>query len=209
MLLAAGAVTAQADDLESLHIVNTNLDFRPGWTLQIHSRVRTFEDLKTFNQARVGPILMWQALPRLNLIAGYYFIHQNSRGVHRTTDLQRYWGGGQIRVVGRPKWTLDTRHLFERFNPEPETRPDYWRVRNRAMVTLKTPKVQPYWGAEALRQQKIWYGRYSAGIQFRPQKRVLMGIGWEYRDAPVGVGSHVLVTMLQFDAYRHAPQHID
>lgn len=208
-LLAAGTFTAYANDVESLHNFNVNFDFRPGWTLQMHARVRTFEDMSAYNQFRVGPILMWQVLKRVNLIGGYYFTNQNTRVIHRDTDLQRYWGGGQLRWIAKRQWTLDTRHLIERFNPEPEVLPDYWRQRHRALATINTPKVQPFFGVEALRQQNRWYGRYVSGIQFRPVKRMLMGFGYEYRDAIAGPGSHVITTTLQFDAYRHTPQHID
>src|SRR5262245_54797465 len=94
-LLAALAVQPMAaDDLESLHIFNVNFDLKPGLTVQLHTRARTFENISAFNQFRVGPVVMWQAKPRFNLLAGYYFIDQNTRVKHDPYTVQRIWGGG-------------------------------------------------------------------------------------------------------------------
>lgn len=200
LLLSAGATAAKADDVESLHIFNANFDLRPGLTLQLHSRLRTFENMSSFNQGRIGPIITWRALPRLSLTGGYYFTHQNTRVIHRTYDLHRSWGGGQIRLLTFPRWTLDSRHVLERFAVP--VIPDYFRQRHRAVVNFPNKRISPFISGEALRQHKIWYGRYVGGIQFRPQRRFLMSLAYEYRDAPIGPGSHVIGTMIQFDALR-------
>ncbi|HWQ56100.1 MAG TPA: DUF2490 domain-containing protein [Bryobacteraceae bacterium] len=197
----------RAADVESLHAFNVNFPIKPGWTIQLHTRVRTFEDLGAFNQFRVGPILMWQAAPRFTVLAGYYRIDQNTRVVHDSYYLNRAWWGGQYRVVERAKWSLDARSVVERFMSGHFD--DYWRIRNRVMINRKTSIGTPYVSGEALRQEGIWYGRYTAGMQWHLQKDVTFGAGYEYRDAPRGQGSHIMATTLQWEAHRHVPPHVD
>lgn len=197
----------RAGDVESLHAFNANLTLKPGLTVQLHTRARTFENVGAFNQFRVGPILMWQAAPRLTALAGYYRISQNTRVVHDPYHLNRIWWGGQYRLIERGKWFVDARSVAERFFSGHFD--DYWRLRNRAMINRKTSIGTPYVSGEALRQEGIWYGRYTAGMQWQVQKNVTFGAGYEYRDAPRGQGSHVFATMLQWEAYRHIPPHVD
>lgn len=199
----------RADDVESLHIVNANLDFKPGWTLQLHTRVRTFENMGSFNQFRGGPILMVQVRPRVVGLAGYYYINQNRRVVHQDFSLHRVWAGGQVRVLRHPNWTADARSLAERFVSGQF--PDYFRFRNRIMVTRNGGgrRLLPFVSAEALRQQNIWYARYTAGVQYRLSPKVLTSIGYEYRASPTGPPSHILATMVQFERIRRVPPHID
>lgn len=201
------ALRVSADDLESLHITNFNFDLKPGWTLQLHTRARTFENLGAYNQARVGPILMWQAAPRFTLLSGYYYINQNTRVTHNPDSLHRVWGGGQYRVLRSETWSLDARGVLERFlSPNFN---DYWRWRNRAMFNKTTRFGMPYVSGEGLLQQGVWYGRYTAGMQWQVHKRVLVGAGYEYRDAIRGPGSHIIATFFQWTAHRHTPPHID
>lgn len=211
LLSTAPALFAQtsAHDAESLHIVNVNLDFRPGWTLQLHSRTRTFESMSSFNQFRAGPILMVQMKPRLLALAGYYFIHQNRRVTYQDFHLHRVWLGVQGRVLSRRDWTMDARSITERFISSEFT--DYFRFRNRLMLNGNGNgrRWLPFISGEVLRQQSIWYGRYTAGLQYRPVPGVLTSFGYEFRPSPIGSPSHILATMIQFERLRRTPSHID
>lgn len=208
VLLALTVAAARADDVESLHIINMNLDLRPGWTMQLHSRVRTFENISAFNQLRLGPILMTQVRPRVLALAGYYYIDQNRRVVYQDFHIHRAWTGAQVRAAQRRYWSVDARSLVERFISSEFT--DYFRFRNRAFLNLHPRRgLMPFASAEALRQQNIWYGRYTAGVQWRAGLRGLMSVSYEYRPSPIGAPSHILATMLQFDTNRLTPPHID
>ena len=204
-VLAPGVVLG--DDTESLHTANLNFDFKPGWTLQVHTRVRTFENISAVNQYRVGPIVLWQAAPRFTLLAGYYFINQNRRVTHQPYSLHRIFTGGQYRVLRGESWSVDTRSALERFISTGFR--DYWRWRNRAMVNWNTRSGLPYVSGEGLVQQGIWYGRYTAGMQWKVHPKVTLGAGYEYRQAPNGPGSHIIATFMQWSAYTHTPPHVD
>ncbi len=205
--LVASSMPLLADDIESLHIANINFDLKPGWTLQLHTRARTFEDISAFNQFRVGPILMVQVKPRFTALGGYYYIEQNTRVTHHTYPLHRVWGGWQYRFLRGESWSVDGRSLVER-HISPQSH-DYGRWRNRAMLNFRSPIGMPYISGEALLQQGVWYGRYAAGLQWQVEKRVLLGAGYEYRQALAGPGSHIITTFFQWTAHRHTPPHID
>jgi hypothetical protein len=207
LLVALATGPLRADDVESLHAFNVNLDFKPGWTLQIHTRLRTFENLGAYNQTRGGPILIWQAKPRFSTLLGYYFLNQNTRVTHQPYNLHRFWGGGQYRLVQRENWSIDSRALLERFTSGNIR--DYTRFRGRAMLNRGTPIGMLFIGGESLVQQSSWYGRYIAGMQWQLNPRVLFGTGWEYRQALSGPNSHVITTFVQWNAYRHTPPHVD
>jgi hypothetical protein len=198
---------ALGDDTESLHVANVNFDFKPGWTLQVHTRIRTFENLSARNQYRAGPILLWQAAPRFTVISGYYYINQNRRALHDPISLHRIFAGGQYRALRGETWSVDTRSVAERFISTGFR--DYWRWRNRAMLTWTMRVGQPYVSGESLVQQGIWYGRYSGGMQWRVHPKITLGAGYEYRQAPVGPGSHIIATFFQWPAYTHTPPHMD
>jgi len=207
LLVALACGPLRADDVESLHAFNVNLDFKPGWTLQLHTRVRTFENLGAYNQARGGPILIWQAKPRFSTLLGYYFLDQNTRVLHQPYTLHRFWGGGQYRLLQQENWSIDSRALLERFVSSRFR--DYTRFRARLTLNRKTPVGMLFTGGEALVQQSAWYGRYMAGLQWRLNSRLIFGTGYEYRQALSGPNSHVISTFLQWNAYRHTPPHVD
>jgi hypothetical protein len=207
VLLAFASPGLRADDFETLHIFNTNFNFKPGWTLQMHTRFRTFENANTFNQFRGGPIMLWQANKRLTVMSGYYFTDQNTRVIHRDYILHRMWGGGQFRVATGRNWALDARSLLERFASKNFA--DYWRQRNRATVNLKAGKLQPFCFGEALVVPAGWYGRYGVGANWPLTKKLLVGAAYEYRDAPRGQSSHVLATSFQFVAHDYVRQPVD
>ncbi len=204
-VLAPGV--ALGDDTESLHVANVNFDFKPGWTLQVHTRIRTFENFSARNQFRVGPIVLWQAAPRFTVIAGYYYINQNRRLLHVPFSLHRVFSGGQYRVLRGEGWSVDARSVAERFISTGFH--DYWRWRNRAMVNWTTRIGLPYVSGEGLAQQGIWYGRYTGGMQWKVHPKLTLGAGYEYRQTPAGPGSHIIATFFQWSAYAHTPPHVD
>lgn len=207
LLWALPAADLRAGDLESLHAFNVNFGLKPGWTLQLHTRLRTFEDVGAYNQFRAGPILMWQATRRFTSLTGYYVTDQNTRVVHDRYRIHRAWSGGQYRFIGGEKWTLDGRAVVERLLSG--SFDDYWRLRNRAIVSRRTRIGLAAASSEAILQQGIWYGRWTGGLQWKLHKNVTFGAGYEYRDAARGPGSHVIATTLQWDARPAPPAHVD
>ncbi|MBI5280741.1 MAG: DUF2490 domain-containing protein [Candidatus Solibacter usitatus] len=211
-LILAGALAAllapnrlAAEDVESLHAFHVNLDFKPGWTLQLHARVRTFEDIGAFNQFRVGPILIWQAKPRFTVLAGYYFTNQHARALHTSSTVQRLWSGGQYRVARGETWSVDARGMLERFIPA--GLPEYWRWRNRAMLNKTTRIGELYVSGEGLVHRGVWFGQYTSGLKWKVNPRVTLGAGYEYRQTMSGPASHVIGTYFQWSAYHHVPPH--
>jgi hypothetical protein len=196
----------QAEDFGTLHALNANLEFSQKWTLQLHSRLRSKEHASSLQEARFGPILIGQLRPRLNALAGLYQIHQFNSSLSSPTAY-RAWGGVQFRTLSRESWWLDSRHLVERYIDRAST--DYFRARNRLSLTWRARRLNPYISGEAMVQQGIWYGRFTTGIQWQTSAPVVIGLGYEYRDAPTGKGMHILATQLQFRAWRHSPPHID
>ena len=140
LLLFVAAV--QAEDLETSHAFNVNFELAPKWSLLLHTRVRTFQDAHSFYQARGGPIETWQALPRLSVLSGYYYIDQNTR-LSKAYTLHRMWGGGQYRVINASRWSLDGRGVYERFISEQFL--DYTRLLRFKMPG--SPLAQPYRGS--------------------------------------------------------------
>jgi hypothetical protein len=190
------AAAAIAADVESLHVFNFNFVLGPSLTVQLHSRARTFEHVKAFQQLRLGPILYWRRTDRLTLVAGYYNIDQGTRQTHNFFGVHRYWSGAQVRVAR----DLHYRGLVERFVSD--NFQDYFRVRNRLMWIRGVRVGQFYGSAEALMQQGIWYGRYTTGVTWTLHDRLSLSTGYEYRDAARGPGSHIIATTLNWDALR-------
>ncbi len=189
----------QAADLESLHTVNLNFKLSPSLTVQLHTRTRTFEQLRTYNQFRIGPIISWQASKRLTLLGGYYQTSQNTRVIPDPYQIRRFFAGGQFRIAERRHWALDSRTVLERFISSRLT--DYWRIRNRGILTVPSPIGQAFGSIELINQQGNPYGRFSGGLQWRIFKHATLSTAYEFRDAVRRPSSHVLATFLQWDAY--------
>ncbi len=201
LLVVAGAGFVRANDLETMHYFDTNFVLTKDVSVLMHTRVGTFEDASAFSHFRLGPSVTWRVLPRLSILGGYLYTSQNTRVTHTRRGINRVWPGAQVRIISRPDWKLDSRTIIERFFP-PHAE-DYWRFRSRAMVIRTTRIGDLFTSGEALVQQGTPYSRYTAGIQVRPHSRVRLAFGYEYRDAPSGPGSHVIVTAFQWEAYRH------
>lgn len=188
-----------ASDVESLHTFNFNFGLNLDWSLQLHTRVRTFENVSAFNQFRAGPILTWNAAPRLKILSGYFFAEQNTRAVYEVYEVHRPWAGGEYLFFSGGGWDVEGRALLERFissNFE-----DYWRWRARAKVNRPTPIGKAYASAEVLRHD-IPIGRYTAGFRWKLDPQVTLGAGYEYRDAERGPGSHLISTILEWEVLR-------
>lgn len=196
-LAALSLVPLRADDLESLHVFDLNFGLKPKLTLQGHTRLRTFENLGNFSQFRLGPILSWGAAPRLTILHGYFYTKQRAREVHTFSTVHRLWGGGQYRVYEDNGMALDGRLLAERFLSG--SIDDYWRTRGRARLSRGTRIGKLYGSVELLRQQSIFYTWYTGGLQWRLDQGVTLGVGYEYREAARGPGSHIIGTLFQWD----------
>lgn len=205
LLLSLPALTAE-DDFGLLHITNANLELSEKSTLQIHTRVRTYNNSKDFFQFRAGPILIHQFRPRVVGLAGYYFINQD-RNLQHNLKIHRIWAGPQFRVLDAKKWAIDTRHLAERFAVVGAK--DFMRYRNRAMLIYRNGRLQPFASFEALVQNGNWYERHALGVQINNRGPLNYGVSYEYRASPIGPGIHLISTTIQFRAWRHGPPHID
>ncbi|MBN9662793.1 MAG: DUF2490 domain-containing protein [Acidobacteria bacterium] len=205
MLAALAQSSSYADDVESLHILNLNFEWRPGLTLQLHTRLRTFENLGAYNQFRGGPVLLWQANPRLLVISGYYFTDQNRRVVHTNFDSHRVFGGLQYRVLRGETWSVDARGVLESFHSDQFQ--DYRRVRTRTLLTKKVRFGEPYASGEALHERGTWYGRYAAGVLWKVHPRLKIGTGYEFRQAMTGPSSHVIGTQFEWQAHQPRTPH--
>lgn len=205
LLVSLPAVLAE-DDFGLLHITNANLELSGKSTLQVHTRVRTYNNSSNFYQFRAGPILIHQFKPRVVGLAGYYYMNQDGPA-KANKQIHRFWAGPQFRVIDSRKWALDTRHLTERFAVSRGQ--DYTRYRHRAMLIYKNGALQPFASFEALLQNGHWYERHALGIQVRTRNELNYGISYEYRASPTGPGIHLIATTIQFRAWRHRPPHVD
>jgi hypothetical protein len=199
---------AAEDDFGLLHITNANLELTAKTTLQLHTRVRTYQDSRQFFQFRTGPILIHQFTPRVGGLAGYYYMNQDNSSAAANTRVYRLWAGPQFRLLDNRRFAIDTRHLAERFAVSGKD--DYTRIRNRAMLICKAGALQPFASVEALMQNGDWYERHAIGIQIQTRSQVTYGIGYEYRASPTGPGIHLIATSIQFRAWRNGDlPHID
>jgi hypothetical protein len=205
VLLSVSALVAD-DDFGLLHITNANLELNGKSTLQIHTRVRTYDNATSFFQFRAGPILIHQFKPRVVGLAGYYYMIQDGPSPANRL-IHRFWAGPQFRVIDSRKWAIDTRHLAERFAVVRDR--DYTRVRNRAMLIHKNGALQPFASFEALVQNGDWYERHAVGLQINTHSALSYTISYEYRASPTGPGIHLIATTIQFRAWRPGPPHID
>lgn len=197
LLLALSLDPLGAADVESLHTFNFNFSLRRGWSLVLHTRVRTFDDLSSFHQFRAGPILEWKTAPRLTALVGYYFTERRDRPGERLFEEQRIWGGGEYSLFESGGWEVAERLLAERFFRNAGE--DFWRWRARTEVIRSTPIADLYASGEALRSRGSFIGRYRAGLEWKLHKSVTLATGYEFRDAASGPGSHVIATGFEWD----------
>ncbi len=197
LLLALSLDPLRAADVESLHAFDFNFSLRPGWSLVLHTYARTFDDLSTFHQFQAGPILEWEAAPRLTSLVGYYITERRDRPAGKFFEEQRAWGGGEYSLYEAGGWEVVERLLAERFFPN--VGEDFWRWRVRTEVIRSTPIADLYASGEALRARGSFFGRYRAGLEWKLHKSVTLATGYEFRDAARGPGSHLIVTGFEWD----------
>lgn len=194
-ILAAAPLSGEDRDLTSLHQFNGTLQLAEKVRLTLHTRLRFNHDLGDFFQFRGGPIVHWDWKRRLQWQTGYYWVEQ--QGLRDVVEVQRPWGGAQIRLYGNGGFSMDWRNLVERHiyaGPG-----DFTRVRTRIAMNFQ-PRVgwQPFANIEALALKGHVIGRYSGGMGYATSAGHLFGVGYEFRPEVGRPGSHIITTMVQF-----------
>ncbi len=184
-----------AQDWGSLHIVNANLPLGEKLLLQFHSRLRTHDNFGDYFQSRGGAILSYRVLPKVSLIGGYYFADEEARSGARS-DFHRSFGGASFVLPSPSKVKIEARSLLERFVRT--SRGDYFRARERMLLSFGTGKVRPYLQLEGLAQQSIVMGRFGAGALFVMSGGRDVSVGFEHRQLASGGYINLITTNLQF-----------
>ena len=184
-----------AQDWGSLHIVNANLPLGEKLLLQFHSRVRTNDNFGDYFQSRGGAIASYRVRPKMSLIGGYYFADEEARSGTRS-DFHRFFGGASFVLPSPSKVRLEARSMLERFVGT--SRGDYFRVRERMVMSFGTGKVRPYLQLEGLVQQGIVTGRFGAGAQFLMSAGRDVSVGFEHRQLASGGYINLITTNFQF-----------
>jgi hypothetical protein len=184
-----------AQDWGSLHIANANLPLGERLLLQFHSRLRTNDRFGDYFQSRGGGIL-WYSLRRdISLISGYYFADEEAPSGERM-DFHRVFGGTNFVLPTPPKLRIEARSLLERFIGTRSG--DYFRVRQRMLITLGKKKIRPFAQMEGLVQQQLWTGRFGGGALFVMSGGREASIGFEHRQLPSGGYINLITTNFQF-----------
>lgn len=179
-----------------MHLFNLDVAVNNRFTLQVHSRVRTNNDLSSYFQSRGGPIAFVRVAPRVRMIGGYYFIDEETAGGN-LQNFHRVFGGAEV-VLPTPRWLkLESRTLGERFIGT--TSGSFWRTRQRLFFTFGQGKVRPYFHTEGLIQRGVPLGRFSGGLLVPTKARDVM-VGYEYRQHPNGTHLHQITTTVLFRA---------
>ena len=114
VLCAAAAYPLWGADVETQHALDVTLQVRPKLELILHSRIRTQPGGLGFYQFRAGPIVSWDATPRITLLSGYYYAQQERKIDSDFIGGHRLFGGAEIAVAGTRRWAFDQRFLTER-----------------------------------------------------------------------------------------------
>lgn len=197
LILSAAAVgPLWAADVETQHAFDVTLPLKPKLELILHSRVRTQPGGLGFYQVRTGPIVSWDAAPRMTLLSGYYYVRQERKIDNDFIGGHRLFGGAEIAVVEARRFSIDQRFLAERFLPDAAA--DYNRYRLRSRLSVKG-SVGPYTSHEFLFDARGWRSnRHSAGIRWSalPAVQIDLGYLYEHRRADVGPGRHMWLTSI-------------
>lgn len=185
-----------AQDVESLHQFNAFFKPTDKLTVQSHLRVRTNENISSFFQVRGGPIAYFAVKPRVSLIGGYYFIGQASRVHDDIDEFHRAFGGVSVALLKKPKFTLESRTLVERFVATPSG--NFIRGRQRLMVQKQGKGLLPYFSVEGLAVAHRGTVRIGVGMLQQVSPKLQMLMGYEMRQYTNGRVGHVLVSNLQF-----------
>ena len=128
---AAAAYSLRAADVETQHALDATLPVRPKIELILHSRIRTQPGGLGFYQFRAGPIVAWDATPRITLLIGYYYAQQERKIDSDFIGGHRLFGGAELAVAETRRWTFDQRILTERLLSDAAPDVNRYRLRNR------------------------------------------------------------------------------
>ena len=198
VLSAAAVYPVWAADVETQHAFDVTLPLRPKLELILHSRVRTQPGGLGFYQARAGPIVSWDAAPRISLLSGYYFAKQERRIDRDFIGGHRFFGGAEFAVAEARRFSIEQRLMTERFLSD--AAPDFNRYRLRSRLSAKGV-VAPYTSHEAFFDALGWRSnRYSAGIRWSPLPALQIDLGYfyEHRRLEVGPARHMWLTSIHF-----------
>jgi len=195
---AAAVYPLWAADVETQHALDVTLPVRPKLELILHSRIRTQPGGLGFYQFRAGPIVSWDATPRITLLSGYYYAQQERKIDSDFIGGHRLFGGAEIAVAETRRWALDTRFLTERLLSD--AAPDFNRYRLRSRLSAKG-SLAPYTSHEFFFDAQGWRSnRHSAGVRWSPLPAIQIDLGYlyEHRRAGVGPARHMWLTSIHF-----------
>lgn len=198
VLCAAAVYPLWAADVETQHTVDVTLPVRPKLELILHSRIRTQPGGLGFYQFRAGPIVSWDATPRITLLSGYYYAQQERKIDSDFIGGHRLFGGAELAVAKTRRWAFDQRILTERLLSD--AAPDFNRYRLRSRLSAKG-SVAPYTSHEFFFDAQGWRSnRHSDGIRWSPLPAVQIDLGYlyEHRRAGVGPARHMWLTSIHF-----------
>jgi len=187
-----------AASVETQHALDFNLPLSPRLELLLHSRIRTQPGGLGYYQMRGGPILSWDATPRIVLLGGYYYAQQERRIDRDFIGGHRFFGGPEFAVLATRRFSLDQRVLIERFLSN--ATPDFNRYRLRSRLSAKGV-VAPYTSHEFFFDGLGWRSnRHSAGIRWSPLPALQLDFGYlyEHRRPEVGPARHMWLTSIHF-----------
>jgi hypothetical protein len=182
---------------ETQHAFELVLPIKEKLSLNLHSRLRTEPPTRGIYQVRLGPIVTYRWKPKLSLIGGYYFGHQQAEdgdfvGGHR------WFGGGESMLSRRPRWEMDTRALIERFGPRNAS--DFTRYRGRIRWSARG-RIAPFTSQELLADQSGFRSvRLATGLRLQLSEQVQAEVSYffEPRRRDVGPHRHMWATLLHF-----------
>lgn len=195
---AAMGLPLEAASAETQHAFDATFPLHPRLDLLLHSRLRTQPGGLGYYQMRAGPILSWDATKRVALLGGYYYAQQERRIDRDFIGGHRFFGGTEVTVVNKRRFSLDQRVLAERFLSD--AAPDFNRYRLRSRLSAKGA-VAPYTSHESFFDALGWRSnRYSVGIRWSPLPALQIDVGYfyEHRRLEVGPTRHMWLTSIHF-----------
>ena len=200
VILLITAATLAAQDVESLHLFNAFFKPTARLTLQAHARVRSNQNISNLFLLRGGPLALYALKPRLSLIAGYYYIGQESKTLPEFDAFHRGFGGFQTPLIKNRKMTLEARTLVERFVLAPSG--SFTRARQRLYWQRQGAALMPYASVEGLYAQQRGTFRLGLGLLRQLSPTLQMAMGYELRQYANGSVGHILTSNLQFTQKR-------
>ena len=163
VLYAAIVQPVLGAEVETQHAFDFTLPLKPQLELILHSRIRTQPGGLGFYQVRGGPIMSWEAAPRISLLGGYYYAQQERKIDNDFIGGHRLFGGAELAVLDNRRLSVEQRLRTERFLSE--SADDFNRYRLRCRLSAKGP-IGPYTSHELFFDAQGWRSnRHSAGIR--------------------------------------------